>query len=61
MKKQEKVLKELLSKGYKFIKTVTMSMNGNRRYSTHILESPEGEQTTINFRGTINSKNSLTA
>lgn len=60
MKKQEKVLRELISKGYKFIETVTMSMNGNRQYSTHILESPEGERTTINFRGTINSKNSLT-
>jgi hypothetical protein len=60
MKRQEQVLRQLLSEGYKFIKTVTISMNGNRQYSTHILESPSGEKTTINFRGTVNSKNSLT-
>lgn len=61
MTKQDKVLSELISKGYKFIKTETMSMNGQRQYRTHFLESPEGAKTTINFRGTVNSKNSLTA
>lgn len=61
MTKQDEIKTELMEKGYKLIKTQLVSMNGNRQYKTYILESPTGERTTVNFRGTVNSKNSLTS
>jgi len=58
MKKQEQIYRELLRKGYVYVSTETIGLNG-RYFKVIIMTSPEGEKVIINHRGTINSKNSL--